>query len=482
MSQFDLKATRLKRIERGEETYGPGGASEQALRFFLDELLEETVRRAHARGDRPAQPVHLLISLSGFSPLTTILAYELLQPERLLVVYSEDNKASVDIIGDYVVGRSGRRYSDFDVRPCVPTDPHGVYRVVKAQLDEMDATGGAPPYVMLDITGGRKVMSAAAALAAWQLNLALCYVEGDYDPKLRRPVPGSDRLLVLGNPTELFGEQAMDAALRTFAGGAFDAAHQHYDDLCDTIAEPSRARYMRALSGLYRVWCDLDLTALSPCLETLQVTLGRVRHLISSETESRLAVQTDFLSSLSAGDPECLLLSFLVLGEHYREIGRHDFATLLFYRTIEGCLTGRLEQRAEGFSCEQPNYWLLTTDVEQLGADFATTAESIGRAPGQTLPPMIGLMNSALILTALDDPLPQEAELGNRKALSHLNELASMRNRSVLAHGNHTVSEKESRVLEAKARTVLRAYHRLRDPGSDVDTLVENLRFIRTDR
>jgi hypothetical protein len=346
----------------------------------------------------------------------------------------------------------------------------------------MRSEDGQRPYVMLDITGGRKVMSAAAALAAWQLNLALCYVEADYDPRLRRPLPGSDRLLVLGNPTELFGEQAMDAALRTFASGAFDAAYQQYDDLCDTIAEPARARFMRAMSGLYRAWCDLDLDGLSEKLESVQSTLPRVRHLITSETEQRLAVQLNFLRRLSQGDSDCLLVCFLVLGEHYREIGRHDFAALLFYRTVEGCLAGRLEQRAAGFSCERPDYRLLSGDVDQLQRDYATVATSIGKNPGPALPPIIGLMNAALVLAALDDPLLAEAKLAGTKALGHLNTLATSRNRSVLAHGDRTVSPAQSSTLEIKARAVLRAYYALRADREDIDSLVEHLRFIRTDR
>lgn len=483
MSLFDQKAARLHRIERGEESYREGNTAEQALRFYLDELLDEAVKRALARSDHhPTQPVHLLISLSGFSPLTTILAYELLRPEQLLVLFSEDTRASIDSIADHVVGRSGLRFSNFMARPCLPTDPHGVYRIVKEELESLRSPDGQRPYVILDITGGRKVMSAAAALAAWQLNLALCYVEGDYDPRLRRPVPGSDRLLVLGNPTELFGEQAMDAALRTFASGAFGAAHQQYDDLCDTIAEPARARFMRALSGLYRAWCDLDLTSLPTALETVQTTLTRARHLITTETEQRIIVQLDFLRRLSDGDPDCLLLCFLVLGEHYREIGRHDFAALLFYRTMEGCLTGRLEQRAAGFSCEQPDYRLLSSDVEQLRHGYAAVTTSIGKDPGLALPPIIGLMNAALVLAALDDPLLTRAKLTGSKALSHLNTLATARNRSILAHGDHTVTPAQSRTLESKARAVLRAYHSLRNDGEDVDSLVEHLRFVRTDR
>lgn len=483
MSQFEQKVAKVRRIERGEESYGEGGPSEQALRFYLDEMLDEAVRWARARSDHlPTQPVRLLISLSGFSPLTTILAYELLRPEQLLVLFSKDTRSGIDTIADHVVGRSGLRYSNFMPRSCVPTDPHSVYRVVKEVLDGVVSPDRKRPYVMLDITGGRKVMSAAAALAAWQLRLALCYVEGDYDPRLRRPVPGSDRLLVLGNPTELFGDQAMEAALRTFASGAFDAAYKQYDDLCDTIAEPARARFMRALSALYRAWCDLDLANIPASLESVQTTIARVRDVITLETEPRIAVQLDFLQRLSEGDPNCLLVCFLVLGEHYREIGRHDFAALLFYRTIEGCLAARLEQRATGFSCERPDYTLLTSDVEELRRLYAAVATSIGVNPGLALPPVIGLMNAALVLAALDDPLLAKAKLAGSKALGHLNTLATARNRSVLAHGDRPVSPSQSATLESKARSVLRAYHGLRGGSDDIDELIENLRFIRTDR
>jgi hypothetical protein len=92
------------------------------------------------------------------------------------------------------------------------------------------------------------------------------------------------------------------------------------------------------------------------------------------------------------------------------------------------------------------------------------------------------LMNAALILAALDDRLLVRAKLADSKALGHLNTLAIARNRSVLAHGDRTVSPAQSRTLGSKARAVLRAYHSLRDDGRDVDSLVERLRFVRTDR
>jgi hypothetical protein len=120
MCSFEAKIAQLRRVEQGEATYGDGDRETQAFRFFLDHMLGEAVKRALTRGSRPPKPVRLLISLSGFSPLTTILAYELLRPERLLVVTSEDAEASIDLIAD---GRGKRPTSS--VRCFTVSPPNG---------------------------------------------------------------------------------------------------------------------------------------------------------------------------------------------------------------------------------------------------------------------------------------------------------------------------------------------------------------------
>jgi hypothetical protein len=482
MTAFEVKAAQLRRIERGDEEYGKGSRQSQTIRFYLDEMLDDVIARAATRSDRlPGSPVTLLISLCGFSPQTTVIAYELLQPERLVVVSSATAPESIDVIADHVVGKRGMRYSHFRHSPCNPTDPLDIYKIVKAELDKLQAEDGQRPTAIIDITGGRKVMSAAAALAAWQLELGLCYVDSDFDPVARRPIPGSDRLLILDNPTALFGEQEMAAAWQTFASGAFEAARRRYNELSDILAEPTGARFMRALSELYRAWCDLDLPALPSGIEAVELALRHARHEISSETAGRVEDQLAFLRRLPDGDRTNLLVCFFVLGQHYREVGRHDFAALLFYRAIEGCLSGRLESLASGFSCDRPDYTLLTADVPGLQARYAAIMHDLGRrVPATTLPPVIGLISAAILLTAQDDPLVSKGGLAGKKALSHLNEIVRARNKSVLAHGDETVGLDKSTVLEAKARSILRAYWKVQRVDGDIDVLCQRLRFVRT--
>lgn len=475
------KAGRLRRIEQGEESYGDGSAGEQALRFYLQEMLEGAVESALARSERRlAAPVRLLISLSGFSPVTTILAYRLLRPERLLVISSQQTEASINVIGDYVVGPGKLRQSDFMHRACPPTDPYGIYRVVKDELDTPEQPGSA--YAVIDITGGRKVMSATAALAAWQLKLDLCYIESDYDPERRQPVPGSDRLVLLGNPTTLFGDQEMHSALELFASGAFGAARQRYEELCDSLAQPGRARFMRALSDTYEAWCDLDLESLPARIGRAQEAMQNDRHEITRETASLIEGQLEFLVRLADGDRNSLLVCFYVLGQHYSEVGRHDFAALLFYRTIEGCLARRLERRAPGFSCDEPDYALLTHDVEGLRARYREIVAGLNKGSVTELPVSIGLFSAAVLLAALDDEILDPAELVDKKALSHLDHVTSVRNKSVLAHGYSPIGAGECSMMEAKSRQLLVAYWALEFNDQDVGPLCQGLRFIQTDR
>ncbi|WP_033441819.1 TIGR02710 family CRISPR-associated CARF protein [Saccharothrix sp. NRRL B-16314] len=483
-AHFDELAAQMRRISLGEESYGDGlRPHEQANEFYLDRLLGESVARASRSLAQPPGDVDLLISLCGFSPTTTILAFELLKPRRLVVITSEDAEESINVLGERIVGSGKLQHKDFLPRRCVPTDPLGIYRIVAAELEEHARRVGRPSLAYIDITGGRKVMSAAAALAAWQLDLRICYVESDWDPMLRRAVPGSDRLLLLDNPTSLFGEQEMRAAQHSFDGGAFEAAHARFEDLAVRLAEPGRARFMAALSELYRAWCALELSALPTSIDRVHATLSPIRGSLSVETTSSLERQLSFLSRLARRDRSALLLGFHILDDHYRGIGRHDFAALLSYRTIEGCLVERLKVRFPGFDDSDPEYDLISTDQQQFKRSWTDVMNLVdGQQKRRSLPPFIGLFSAAVVLRVLDDDLLRLAGLWEVDELRSLRDLARVRNDSVLAHGDRSVSKTDSEQLNSMAQSVVRAYWTLHHADENLDELRARLRFIRAGR
>jgi hypothetical protein len=211
---FDQQIERMRRIFRGQETYGTGGTpAQQAEQFRMTEMWPEIVRRARQNTtaknpfpDGQVPRIDYLISLSGFTPVTTILAYEVLRPRRVLVITSEKAERGVSTIARAIVGEGKLGPDDFTHRPCNPTEALSIYEIVRQGLGSFPSETG-PPAAMMDITGGKKVMSATAALAAYRLDLPLCYVDGDYDNDIRQSVPGTEYLLVLPRPTTLFGDR-----------------------------------------------------------------------------------------------------------------------------------------------------------------------------------------------------------------------------------------------------------------------------------
>ncbi|HEV2257550.1 MAG TPA: hypothetical protein VGS06_30830, partial [Streptosporangiaceae bacterium] len=155
---------------------------------------------------------------------------------------------------------------------------------------------------------------------------------------------------------------------------------------------------------------------------------------------------------LGAGDRNAKLLWFYVLGQHYQRLGRHDFAALLFYRTIEGCLTERLTQRYPRLSPDRFE-WSSLDDPPGTRQRYAALNRRLGGQGGA--PSRLTLTSSALVLAAENDELARRCGLADVPSLSRLRDLARMRNTSVLAHGFQTVTGHQAKALHQQALDLL---------------------------
>ncbi len=175
-----------------------------------------------------------------------------------------------------------------------------------------------------------------------------------------------------------------------------------------------------------------------------------------------------------------MLLCFYVLGRHYHSLGRQDFAALLFYRTIEGCLARRLEQRYPGLDTDRLDLSLLG-DKDQVKQGYVDLTRRMGDESA-SLSKRLALMSSAILLGSLGDELAVRCGLADAAGLLELRDLTRTRNKSVLAHGFETVATSDTLALERSASGLLRAYWALHGDGNDLDQLCAQLRFLRTDR
>jgi hypothetical protein len=477
VTSFADQVNRMRDIFRGLESYGAGSPSEQATRFRLEHLFPEVIRRAKANSSAapPLPEVDLLVSLSGFSPATTILAFELIGPRQLFVISSEGTSDSIDVISEHLVMGHRLPARHFHHKACDGANPLAIYRLVKEAVSEL-ASGHAEgarrrPTALIDITGGKKVMSAAAALVAWQLDLRLCYIDSQYDGEMRQPIPGTERLLILDNPTTIFGDQELESALETFRNGAFAAAHERFAGLAEAMAEPSRARLLRDVAGLYQAWSDLDLGRLPSLAGQVARELASPLAGVPGATERLLTRQLQFVRALVSEDASVMVVNFFVLGEHYSGLHRTDFATLLYYRTIEGAFQQRLRLQYGGFDCASPDYTLTGVATADLLERYNQVIGRLGSAAVTTLPEKLGLTSSAIMLYVLKDPLLRRIDITDVKGLSHLAKQAEARNQSV--------TPEECRLLRSTAQRCLRGLWGLHEPDEDIDALCATLAFVR---
>ena len=436
----------------------------------LKDGVVERMRDNSAEAVARAGSVDLLVSLGGSSPMTTILAFEALQPTELLVLNSRSVRAAYDRIAEHIIGGGLRPYHQLAALHLVdPTDPLELYGTLRQEIERRGAQR-----VVIDITGGKKVMSATAAMSAWMMDLSLAYVDSTWDGVLRRPIPGSERLILLPNPVALFGEVHLSEATELFDSGAWPEAHAKLTRLAEELPDPARPRFIRDLAHLYGAWCDLDLDAIRERLGPVRAALDSGTAPLHKYAAGRVSAQLAHLEALVSEVPGAMPLTLLVLARHYRERGRHDFAVLLYYRALEAMLTRRLEVRFPEFSSREPRYDTWGEDVGTLEERVRTLWESVTRKPWRGgLPEWVGYGHSAVLLAAVGDELLGDSSKARRKLLGNLLHLGNLRNSSVLAHGTKVVGARDARSFDVAALRLLCTGERLEGRSDSEERLAE---------
>lgn len=384
-----------------------------------------------------------LVSLMGFSPETTVIAATLLRPQQLVIVRSKGTAESYDLATDFLVQRKFFRNSQLAQVEVDPTDPVSIYDKIVQYLPRADGQ-----HHLIDVTGGKKVMSASAAIAASELDVPMCYIDGDYDAQMRRPTPGTERLIVLPSAGQAFARQRRERALDRYeahdypaAGAAWQASRQaqvHSSHLED---------FAIALCHVYSAWTDLAREALVEKLDELQRVLEwpNARQLRrSADLEGHL----EALRSVGRGEEVAMLATYFELAQRYATRGRYDFACLLIYRSMESVLQLGMQRATGGrFVPDAPDYSVLG-EPELVEKRFVELAASIGNK-GARLPYRVAMLDGLLLLGIMDEELVRR--IGTQRQFTHLaswlKKEAEKRNRSVLAHGSKNLGAGDFRSM-----------------------------------
>lgn len=171
------------------------GRFAEARQYYFERLFDEVIENFVKQSSNIPPIVSntdVLFSVLGFTPEPIILAARALKPKRHIIFHD-----------------SGVKFNEDNMRYLSRFLPNGfekielpeesfatIYDVLKSRM----ALTAGRNYV-INITGGKKSMVAAASIFARDFNASVIYVDyHDYDANLRRPIPGTEYLNVVYSP------------------------------------------------------------------------------------------------------------------------------------------------------------------------------------------------------------------------------------------------------------------------------------------
>ncbi|HCD10501.1 MAG TPA: TIGR02710 family CRISPR-associated protein, partial [Thermoanaerobacter sp.] len=378
-----------------------------------------------------------------------VLTIHTIKPKRVLFLYTKDSIGNLD----KVVKLTGLLPSQYIAEEIVKDSPIEIYKILKeVYIDKW----GKPDKTAIDFTGGTKAMSAGMAMAGAYLKIDLVYVASEYNNKMRKPNPGTEKLKIVEDPYQIFGDLEKDKAIALFNKGDFISAHKIFSELEERVAYRDytfykmlaeiysfwdRIAFNEAIDGfekLFKIlksWKPIDKNAIAYKYEEI---LYKQHNLIKPLKDINLqdkGKEKDYVTDKYIYTPLIFSIYTNALRRHYE--GKHDVAILLLYRVLE--LIAQVRLASYGFYVYFPDYSKLPLSEEKL---LERMNENIKRFPNfkeyKELPRNnVALFDAYVLIKSIDDELLKDINIGI------IYSKVQLRNKSIFSHGFSILSKKD---------------------------------------
>ena len=437
------------------------------LESYLKETLPNFKKKCQENTQLGSKKCDLLISLLGFSPETTVLATAALQPKELIVITSDEAleqghyKLLDDMIRKFNLLESRlMRYENLNI-----LNPQQIYASVARHANKQN--------VFVDITGGTKIMTAAAAQAAWENNAQSCYIHSKFDNRKKLPVSGTEQLLLLENPSEAKAKAWRNKGIDAWKSRNFSMARDAFETSEQLNPDPSFDEIAQQLCTFYEYLFNFDVKKLEEPLKEIKKTIAKTAmEKILKRNNFRIQLQ-NLIELFDKPDPladsNTKIAAFLSLAQEYSKLGRYEFAGLLAYRAIEELVDVGLRQLSKegNFDRKEPKYENLTDNFKELEEKFLDLC-------GNRLPPRVALADGYALLIILKPEQYENVFEGEKmkpaRVLKKISGICSSRNQSILAHGNNPLGETNFQAINNLAKSIYKIITK-----EDITPLIEKI-------
>lgn len=383
----------------------------------------------------------MLICSVGGTPQPIVASIKQYQPSRVILWHTADTKKTADqsvLDSNIVAGCVDFRLvsDEQDFTSCV-ADARSLRNDFEHWTTRSDSHE-----VIVDFTGGTKLMSAALALVTHRWKCRFSYVGGTQRSKggIGIVVDGSENPIRSDNPLDALAYQYLFDAIQLFNAGMPAAAERMLDPVSRrSDIEPSVKRSVSAMVHVLRAYAKWDafqhgdaVTSFDNALKSLNdiAAMIPVADLSTSLLSHRQTCET--LKGAGGRPTRDLVLDLVANAERRAHQGQYDDAVARLYRAIEAFAQSELSA--------------IGVDTSSVRADqVPDSVRETFHAKPEDGTYKLGLQDAFILLRALE---PDAASpFFNNKCETNASPLTA-RNQSILAHGFQPVSEKTFKSLQ----------------------------------
>lgn len=476
----ELQAVRQRLAEMGRTQQKiEQGDAESGMRFYEEKILPLLLETFLAsERDKATKAYKLLVLSLGMSWEPLVLSISCIRPEKVMILYTSETAPLLEKVMRF----TGLTHRSVKAEEVLKDNVLDIYKAVKKHYHKLNC----PAEVAIDYTSGTKAMSAALAMAGAYINADNVYVSSDFEGSRRKPIPGSERLTLVSNPFDVFGDLELRRGTELYSNCNYAGARDIFQRLSEHVPDPRQVTVWKQVAEAYEAWDNLNFAR-------ARHDMGRAINIIKQYSRDG---RMDFLEQLPLLEQQCkqleimagafandgqsglgalkdsavsipLLFSIYHNALRRERQGKLDMASLLLYRLLEmvaqACLAARFE-----IDTAAPDYTKLPDDLLER---YNAICNRCSFEEEQVLPDQISLLQGYIILVALDDPL------GKAVDLKQIRGRGAMRNNNIFAHGFKLVDVNNYANFKALVVRALRCFVETAT-NLDFDQLEKEFRFV----
>jgi len=197
-----------------------------------------------------------IIFTIGFSPEPIILNILAMEPKCVYFIYTKESEKILNrIIKETKLKPS--QYKREEMRRISAAESYNQVKEGIKFLSEQKKI--RKNKIALDPTGGTKIMSVGCGIAASIFNLDILYVNNQkYNPELRRPEPGSEILINIPNPFDIYQDDKIIEGLNYLKILNFSHARTTFYKIKNSSSNPLLPKLLAVISDILYSWDMID--------------------------------------------------------------------------------------------------------------------------------------------------------------------------------------------------------------------------------